>query len=60
MPIVNKLCKGVQNVQAFNCYKSPLQPPLLSAVKKTRVQANNLGFWVLGKQFGKIIFFINT
>ena len=25
------LCKGVQNVQAFNWYKSPLQPPLMSA-----------------------------
>ena len=29
----------------------------MSAVKKTRVQADNLGFWVLGRQFRKIYIF---
>ena len=42
-------------LQPFNWYKSPLQPPLMSAVKKPRAQADNLSFWVLGRQFGNYI-----
>ena len=37
------------NVDAYCCSHHLCQ---LAAVKKTRIQADNFGFWILGRQFG--------
>ena len=58
MPIVNyakeyrmfRLLIGIRLLYRHNWCQ-------LAAVKKTSVQADNLGFWVLGRQFGEIYFY---